>query len=140
MAMNLMRMLYLQEKGWLSAGKNRLLDIGPQNVYHCTEQEVCDFVRRQGAAVSEETLQSEAKRLAYFSTPRPEERTTLFSEVCRLTNIEYHAFDVCPAPDTELLDLNFDSLPERHCEHYDVVLNFGTTEHVFNQWNSFSVM
>jgi hypothetical protein len=140
MGMNIECMLYLQEKGLLTATKNKLLDIGPQNVYFCTEQQIRNFVRCQGAIVADEVLDKDAKRLEYFSTPRPEERTTLFSEIADLTNIEYHAFDVCPAPKTELLDLNFDSLPDRHREHYDVVLNFGTTEHIFNQWNCFTVI
>jgi hypothetical protein len=140
MGMNIECMLYLQEKGYLTAEKNKLLDIGPQNVYYCKEQQVRTFVRRQGAIVADEVLDKESKRLEYFSTPRREERTTLFSEIADLTNIEYHAFDVCPAPKTELLDLNFDSLPEMHRERYDVVLNFGTTEHIFNQWNCFTVI
>jgi hypothetical protein len=140
MGMNIECMFYLQERGYLTADKNKLLDIGPQNVHNCTAQQVRDFALRQGITVAAEVLDKEAKRLAYFSTPRPEERTTLFSEIAELTNIEYHAFDVCPAPKTELLDLNFDTLPVRHRELYDVVLNFGTTEHIFNQWNCFALI
>jgi hypothetical protein len=140
MGMNIESMLYLQERGYLTAERNKLLDIGPQNVYYCTEQQVGDFVRRQGTMVSDDVLQKEAKRLEYFSTPRPGERTTYFSEIADLTNIQYRAFDVCPAPKTELLDLNFDLLPAQHFELYDVVLNFGTTEHIFNQWNCFAVI
>jgi len=78
--------------------------------------------------------------LVYFSTPRSEERTTLLSEVTDLTSIEYNSFDVCPGLKTELLDLNFESVPEKYCEYYDVVLNVGTTEHVLNQWNCFEVI
>ena len=140
MGMNLECMLYLQKQGLLAAKKNRLLDIGPQNVYHCTVTQIREFVSAQGGDVSSGRFDKEAKRLEYFSTPRPEERTTLFSEIADLTNIEYNAFDVCPAFKTELLDLNFDALPKKYREYYDVVLNFGTTEHVFNQWNSFEVM
>jgi hypothetical protein len=140
MGMSIECMLYLQEKALLTANKNALLDIGPQNVYHCTAEQICCFVRQQGAVVDEAVLDREAQRLAYFSIPRPDERTTLFSEIAELANIDYHAFDVCPAPRTDVLDLNFDQLPEQHHEHYDVVLNFGTTEHIFNQWNSFAAI
>jgi len=94
----------------------------------------------QGGETQSEKFAKESKRLEYFSTPRPDERTTLFSEICDLTSVEYWAFDVCPAFKTEILDLNFDKLPIRHREYYDVVLNYITTEHVFNQWNSFQVM
>ena len=140
MAMNIETMLYLQEKGLLSSDKNRLLDIGPQNVYFCTEEQVRKLVRQQGTKIPAEKLNQEAKRLAHFSTPRPDENTTLFSEITDLAQIDYHAFDICPAPKTDIFDLNFDSLPQKHREQYDVVLNFGTTEHVFNQWNSFTVI
>jgi hypothetical protein len=140
MGMHLGWMIFLQEKGLLSAAKNRILDIGPQNVYHVTEDQIDEFVRNQGATVDAAKLETERKRLAYYSTPRPEETTTLFSEICDLTNIEYNSFDVCPALKTELLDLNYDQLPEKYQEYYDVVVNFGTTEHIFNQWNSFKVI
>ncbi|MGZ0080396.1 hypothetical protein [Methylomonas sp. YC3] len=140
MGMNIECMLYLQSKNILSKDKNKVLDIGPQNVYNCTVDQIKEFVLNQGGDVSSSHFNDEAVRLEYFSTPRPDERTTLFSEITDLTNIEYKAFDVCPAFKTQLLDLNFDPLPAEDYERFDVVLNFGTTEHVFNQWNSFSIM
>jgi hypothetical protein len=140
MGMNLGGMIFLQKKGFLSPSKNRLLDIGPQNVYFATGAQIDAFVNAQGMTVKREHFELERQRLEYFSTPRPEERTTLFSEICDLTNIEYNSFDVCPALKTELLDLNYDQLPERYNCYYDVVLNFGTTEHIFNQWNSFKII
>jgi hypothetical protein len=60
----------------------------------------------------------------------------MLSEITDLTNIEYDSIDVCPGlRNTEILDLNFDPLPKRMRDRYDVVFNFGTTEHIFNQWN-----
>lgn len=41
---------------------------------------------------------------------------------------------------TEILDLNFEDLPKRYRESFDIVLNFGTTEHIINQLNCFRVM
>lgn len=140
MGMNLDGMIYLQKNGLLTGLKNRFLDIGPQNVYFITKSKISEFVANQGQTVSDDVLEKEIERLVYFSTPRPEERTTFFSEICDLTNIDYHSFDVCPGLKTEVLDLNFDKLPERHFEQFDVVINFGTTEHIFNQWNSFELM
>jgi hypothetical protein len=132
--------LYLQQRGHLTREKNKILDIGPQNVYFATEHQILAFVRNQGQTVSDEKLNDEVSRLAHFSTPRRNERTTLFSEVTDLTNIEYNSYDVCPGLKTHILDLNFDSIPQRDFEHYDVVINFGTTEHIFNQWNCFAIM
>jgi SAM-dependent methyltransferase len=140
MGMNLECMLYLQQKGLLTPEKKAILDIGPQNVYFCTTDQIMSFVLGQGGDITGDRFSNAAKKLEYFSTPRKGERTTFFSEIADLTGIEYKAFDVCPAPKTELLDLNFDRLPAKDRNYYDVVLNFGTTEHVFNQWNSFALM
>jgi len=140
MGMSLDRMLYLQAKGHLSRSKNKLLDIGPQNVYHITDDQISRFLENQNGVIPGQQLEAEIKRVIYFSTPRPGERTTLLSELTDLTDIEYNSFDVCPGLKTEIVDLNYDSLSERYREYYDIVLDFGTTEHIFNQWNSFRIM
>jgi SAM-dependent methyltransferase len=138
MGLNLDGPIYLQRRGYLSREKNRILDIGPQNVYFAREEQVMEFLTNQGSKI--EGLTDEIARLIYFSTPRSEERTTLFSEITDLTNIEYNSIDVCPGLKTEILDLNFDSLPISMRGYFDIVLNFGTTEHIFNQWNCFEVI
>jgi hypothetical protein len=139
--MNLDGALYLQRHGYLTPEKNRLLDIGPQNVYSLTPDQVSEFVSLYGrASVSPKDLDLEKRRLVYYSTPRPGERTTLLSEITDLVGIEYNSIDVCPGLKTEILDLNFDPLPERLRCYHDVVMNFGTTEHIFNQWNCFEVI
>lgn len=133
--------LHLQKQGLLSPEKNRILDIGPQNVYYAKAEQIKEFLAHQGGSrLSGEDLEKELERLVYFSTPRPGERTTFFAEIADLTYIDYLGIDVAPAPRTELLDLNFDSLPFEHHDRFDVVLNFGTTEHIFNQWNCFKVI
>jgi hypothetical protein len=139
--MNLNGPIYLQRNGFLTAAKNKVLDIGPQNVLFVREEQLSEFIANQGGAiVPGDVLSPEIKRLVYFSTPRPEERTLLLSEITDLTNIEYNSVDVCPGLKTTILDLNFDVVPKEMVGHYDVVFNFGTTEHIFNQWNCFEFM
>jgi hypothetical protein len=141
MGMNLDGALYLQRHGFLTPTKNRLLDIGPQNVYSITPEQIDEFVAGHGgASISPSALDLAKRKLVYFSTPRPKERTTLLSEITDLVGIQYNSIDVCPGLKTEILDLNFDPLPERLRGQYDVVMNFGTTEHIFNQWNCFEVI
>jgi hypothetical protein len=55
-------------------------------------------------------------------------------------SIFYTSFDVCPALKTEILDLNFEGCPAGYRGTFDVVLNFGTTEHIINQVNCYRVM
>ncbi len=142
MGMNLDGPVYLQRNGMLTKERNRVLDVGPQTIYHVRPEQIREFVANQGGAVvSQDKLQSEIERLVYFSTPREGERTTMLSEITDLTNIEYASIDVCPGlKNTEILDLNFDALPPPMRGHYHVVFNFGTTEHIVNQWNCFEVI
>jgi hypothetical protein len=136
--MNLNGPIFLQRNGFLTSSKNKILDIGPQNVLFVRAEQIREFIERQGGAIVPAAgLDAEIERLVYFSTPRPDERTMLLSEITDLTNIEYNSVDVCPGLKTVILDLNFDSVPDDMIGHYDVVFNFGTTEHIFNQWNCF---
>jgi hypothetical protein len=140
--MNLDGPIFLQRQQMLTPSKNRILDIGPQTIYFARSDQIREFVQNQaGAVAANGKLEAEIERLVYFSTPRAGERTTMFSEITDLTNIEYASIDVCPGlKNTEILDLNFDALPQRMLDHYDVVFNFGTTEHIINQWNCFEVI
>jgi hypothetical protein len=139
--MNLNGPIFLQRHGFLTSAKNKILDIGPQNVLFVRAEQIREFIERQGGAIVPAAgLEAEIERLVYFSTPRSGERTMLLSEITDLTNIEYNSVDVCPGLKTVILDLNFDSAPEDMIGHYDVVFNFGTTEHIFNQWNCFEFM
>jgi hypothetical protein len=53
---------------------------------------------------------------------------------------EYAAIDIDGSPESIPLDLNFDHVPEHARERYGIVTNFGTTEHLTNQLNAFSVI
>ena len=141
MGMNLNGPIFLQRNGFLTPEKNKILDIGPQNVLLVREEQIREFIANQGGPnISEDALAPEVNRLVYFSTPRRDERTLLLSEITDLTNIEYNSVDVCPGLKTVILDLNFDIVPKDMIGHYDVIFNFGTTEHIFNQWNCFEFM
>jgi hypothetical protein len=52
----------------------------------------------------------------------------------------YMAADVDTAPHTIRLDLNFDDVPDQHKGKYQLVTNFGTTEHVANQNQAMKIM
>jgi len=140
MGMGIHDLLYLTEKGYLGGGDCRIMDIGSQNLYNADEASIRHFVSKNSKKINEKILPEESKRLSYFSTPRPGERTAYISELIDLTDIFYTSYDVCPALKTEIFDLNRQSLPDSYVSSFDVVLNFGTTEHVFNQLNSFKVM
>ncbi len=131
---------YLANKGYVKPD-SAILDIGSQCLYHASPEAIRAFVDKYGDVKDEEAFEKEAKRISYFSWPRPGERTSYLSELLDLTpRIGYTSFDVCPALKTEILDLNREGLPVKYRDHFDVVLNFGTTEHIINQMNTFRVM
>lgn len=130
---------YLSDRGHLKR-TSRILDIGSQNLYNVTVESFLAFTQKYGSSSGDAALTEAAKAVAYFSTPRPGERTTYLSELLDHTDIFYTSYDVCPALKTEIFDLNRERLPDHYNSYFDIVLNFGTTEHIFNQLNSYEVM
>jgi SAM-dependent methyltransferase len=61
-------------------------------------------------------------------------------EHLKLTGFRYRSFDIVEAPDCEYFNLNTDAVPARHRGAFDLVLNFGTTEHVMNQLNAMKAL
>jgi len=55
-------------------------------------------------------------------------------------SLHYAAVDIDGSPDSIPLDLNYDDVPSRSKGKYQLVTNFGTTEHVANQLNAFKVI
>jgi hypothetical protein len=84
----------------------------------------------------------DAKRLAYGSRMdhNGAANESFLWELLAPTSIKYTSFDIVEGSKTEVFDLNFHELPVRHKSAHDLVLNFGTTEHVINQYNALKVI
>ena len=54
--------------------------------------------------------------------------------------LNYASIDIDGSPGSIPLDLNYDEVPTDLVGRYDVVTNFGTTEHVANQLQSFKII
>jgi len=54
--------------------------------------------------------------------------------------LQYAAIDIDGSPESIPLDLNYDSVPPAAKGKYQLVTNFGTTEHVANQLNAFNII
>src|SRR5262249_10214756 len=70
----------------------------------------------------------------------PTTPTLFLSELLELTALRYVSFDVVSARRAQLFDLNRHALAEDKKGTFDLVLNFGTTEHLMNQYNAFRVI
>jgi SAM-dependent methyltransferase len=53
---------------------------------------------------------------------------------------QYASIDIDGSPNSIPLDLNYDTLPDSARKKFDVVTNFGTTEHIANQLNAFKII
>ena len=58
----------------------------------------------------------------------------------RWLGYDYSAIDIDGSPGSVPLDLNYDSVPAAEIGKYQIVTNFGTTEHIANQLNAFQVI
>jgi hypothetical protein len=58
----------------------------------------------------------------------------------RWLGYDYATIDIDGSPGSIPLDLNFDPVPERIRGRFELVTNYGTTEHVANQLNAFAVI
>jgi hypothetical protein len=115
----------LREDGHIPRGA-RYLDLGSQNIHG-------------------EIDQGDGKRfMAAFGHPErysPDlTRTGIKAEILlTAAGLDYVAFDTFTAGRTRAFDLNFASLPQDMHGTFDVVANYGTSEHVANQFNVFKV-
>lgn len=118
--------------------RSRVLDVGCQHIFDIPADEGEQFLLRHGDAPDPAALRDAVHELSR-NCVYPNWNVYV-REFLALSSIDYTAYDIFPGDRIHVLDLNFDPAPEEHWGAFDVVLNFGTTEHVFNQLNSFKVI
>lgn len=113
----------LHAKGLLPSGA-AIADLG------CTQLRGAgpNDVRRFFDLLRKPVAEKEIDRLAAHNT--------FITEHLSAAGFRYRAFDIVEAPDCEWFDLNKDTVSARWWWGFDLVLNFGTTEHVLNQYNA----
>jgi len=122
------RLAQLHQSGYFQMPAS-IADIGCQQLYGGTIERVRSFVDHFGVKnVSDADIAAYAKNGAFIT------------DVLKRVGFDYRSFDIVEAPDCEYFDLNHDAVPRRHRGRFDVVLNFGTTEHVLNQFNALKTL
>jgi hypothetical protein len=141
MAVGWIYLQYLNEEGIFRGGEARLLDIGCQNLFSIPEDAGMRFVLENGSRRDVSLLQQEIRELAARSIyPVGSGAPVFLSELLDLCSLEYTAYDIFPGTHTIIFDLNKDTPSPQHIGYFDCVLNFGTTEHIFDQRNAFRVI
>jgi hypothetical protein len=135
-AKNLSRVLDLCKAGRLQPGSS-IMELGAQEIY-C--QGMTDFLK---------------EFVAYFVAHRAEgwnATAQTDDQIARIANrgfastlfkacgFEYRALDIFDGEGVLLFDLNLHTIPPELEGRFDLVTNFGTTEHVINQYLSMKTM
>jgi SAM-dependent methyltransferase len=123
----LRRLLDLKRAGYIGEG-SRMMELGSQNL-NCElgGEYLSSFVKEfRGTAAKLDIV--ELDRVAAGGT---------MASLMKLCGLEYVAADIFDAENTLLFDLNTDEVPNDLRGSFDLVTNFGTTEHVFDQYRCF---
>jgi hypothetical protein len=128
----LSRLVSLHDHGLLKDGAS-IIELGAQQLF-CSgmEAQIADVIRHFSASNPAVRPVDELRR---------EELTAmadggLFGRLARACGFSYRALDIFEAENTTLFDLNFQEPGPELRESFDLVTNFGTTEHVLNQYLS----
>lgn len=117
----------LHRRGYLPTAGS-IADLGCTQIRDATPDDVRRFLNCFGKTPPD----LELARLAAHNT--------FITEHLKAAGFSYRSFDIVKAPDCNYLDLNRDRVSARWRGKFDLVLNFGTTEHVLNQFNALSVL
>jgi hypothetical protein len=126
---------YLADRGYIRSGA-RIMDVGTQNVLFVEEENAIAFIRKlRGSPLSDKDI-AQIRRVCYFSTPRPGERTAFLHELLAFTDVIYESIDIVDGLKTTIFDLNFDAAPRHWLKAFDLIINCGTLEHVIHQYKA----
>lgn len=132
----------MDELGLFGRADASILDIGSSNLYSATPEDIKGFLDKyQKSPLAD--LDAFAARLAAGSGYDPVlggRNEAFVGELFENAGMQYASFDIAAGYRTTILDLNNAALPPDLRGRFDLVLNFGTTEHILNQLNCFKVI
>jgi hypothetical protein len=132
----------MQELGLFGDGRIAVLDIGSSNLYSASSEGVLRFLERFGVSATPDVTEF-AGKLEKGSTYDPVRgglNEAFAGELFERAGMRYAAIDIAAGYRTTFVDLNHSAAPAPFVDAFDLVLNFGTTEHLLNQYNAFKVM
>ena len=132
----------MQALGLFGNGNISVLDIGSSNLYSAPIESIRTFWATYGVPSSMET-DALADRLALgssYDSVAGGANGAFVGELLEKAGFTYHAIDIADGYGTTILDLNHEPAPQKFIGAFDLVVNFGTTEHLLNQYNAFKVI
>jgi hypothetical protein len=130
-AKSLFRIQELNKLGLLKLNSN-IIELGAQELY-CKgmEQSVADFINNFVPGSNVKSDDNFIKKIAHRG---------FTSELFKYCGFSYKALDIFDGDEVLLFDLNIESPGPELIEKFDLVTNFGTTEHIINQYKSFKTI
>lgn len=132
----------MQQLGLFGEGRISVLDVGSSNLYTASSGGVLQFLKSNGVDANPSVVEF-AEKLAQgssYDSVKGGANGAFVGELFEKAGIEYAAIDIADGYRTTILDLNHSPAPCNFMGKFDLVLNFGTTEHLLNQYNAFKVM
>jgi len=142
MGLNWTYVRQLDHYGFFKAPGCRILDVGCSNLYMAPADDMVKFVREKNPSPRPD-LEAFCEKLEKGSAFDPVTGGTNESfagEIFEAAGFTYEAIDIAEGFNTTIVDLNHEMVPEEFVGNFDAVMNFGTTEHIFNQFNSFAAI
>lgn len=137
-----MKCLSLFEQMSIFTDDMKILDIGSSNLYSASEAEIERFLDKYSKRKSDSDREF-VSRLCNGSAYSPGVGGTnevFAGELFERVGFEYLSLDIAQGYNTKIFDLNRQNLSEEFRGKFDLVMNFGTTEHIINQLNCFKVI
>jgi len=123
----------LNALGVFGNGQISVLDVGSSNLHNANAAGIEDFLLWFGISPTPDVVK--------FSESLSRQGNNAFvGELFEKVGMEYRSIDIAEGYKTTVLDLNHCGLPVPFVGKFDLVVNFGTTEHLLNQYNAFRVM
>ena len=122
--------------------QKRILDFGSSNLYEATSEQIINFVEKHNPQPPR-NLKTWAAKFAEGTGVDANGVNTNGSfagELFEMADMKYDSIDIASGYNTTIVDLNTQVLPADMVGSYDSVLNFGTSEHILNQMNTFAAV
>lgn len=132
----------MQNLGLFGKGRIAVLDVGSSNLYTAPADGIQDFLKSYGVNAGPDVA-AFAERMdkgSAYDEVNGGVNGAFVGELLEKAGFRYNAIDIADGYRTTILDLNHDPAPKPFVGAFDLVLNFGTTEHLLNQYNAFKVI
>jgi hypothetical protein len=135
--------LRLRAEGYFPGTSNKIVEIGAQQISNdvLKKPELIEKLGREfGASQPFDLAKPGESKVLHGVVEHLDPEAPFARELWNWLGFGYASIDIDGSPGSIPLDLNYDTTPDEHAGKYQLVTNFGTTEHVANQLNAFKII